>query len=161
MKIIINGNEWIADSEETPVDGHKYHLIDAEEYTQSQRNTLELLIDEWFKSGIWDYDTIDKRKFREFVKRDYGQGFDRLKYVDDKYKIIEVKTQDEIPEYVVLDFANGNKGRIQGVIKSTTSYTKKQLSNIIDNVINAMIDAGVDTKKFHDILKELNSEKIY
>lgn len=157
MKITITPEGYICDSHETPIEGHSYVLIDAEDYTQSMRNLWEALVDEWCASGKYSFvDTIDKYKFREEVKLRYGQGFDRLKYVDDNKAMVEVKSVSEIPESVLLDFRDGNPGRVFGVVKSSTKYTKKQFTAMIDKTINAMQEAGVATDKFMDIIDTIN-----
>ena len=156
MKILITETGYLVESKEVPIVGKSYILEDADDYTGKQRRTWEALVDEAYKSGKFSYDTMDIHKFREHIKLDYGEGFNRLKYVNDKFQMVEVKSQSEIPDYVALDFGNGNRERIQGIIKSTTAYTKKQFVRMIDNTINAMLEFGVDSKRFQDILEGLD-----
>lgn len=155
MKILITETGYITESHEKPIVGRRYWLEDDEEYTQPMRNLWESLVDIAYKSGTFDYDTIDKYRFREHIKKDYGEGFNRYKYVDDNFKMVEVKSLDEIPEYVLEDFNNGNSERILGVMKSTTAYTKKRFSKLIDNTINAMQEREIDTPKFRDIIETI------
>lgn len=160
MKIlIIDENNYLCSSNEKPLNQRSYYLEDAEEYTPPMRRLFEALVDIAFKSGLFSYDTMDIHEFREHFKLDYGEGFSRLKYVNDKNQMVEVKHRDDIPDYVALDFANGNRERIQGIIKSSTAYTKKQFTRMIDNTIDAMHNVGVDSKKFADIIEEITREK--
>lgn len=159
MKILILSDGYSPASEEAPIEGRTYYLEDAETYTAPMRKLWEALIDEWFKTGLYDYDTISIHRFREHIKMDFGEGFDRLMYADEidgRVQMVEVKSTDEIPEHVMLDFADGNRGRVQGVVKSTTRYTKKQFSRLIDNTINAMQDRGIDSPKFRDIIETIS-----
>ena len=159
MIILITETGYLPETNEMPIPGHKYYLEDASEYTPPMRRLWESLVDIAFKSGLFSYDTMDISEFREHFKLDYGEGFSRLKYVNDKNQMVEVKHRDDIPDYVALDFANGNRERIQGIIKSSTAYTKKQFTRMIDNTIDAMHNVGVDSKKFADIIDEITREK--
>lgn len=156
MKILITETGYITESHEKPIVGRRYWLEDDDDYTENMRRLWESLVDIAYQSGTFSYDTIDKYRFREYIKKDYGQGFDRYKYVDMNFQMIEVKEIDEIPMYVLEDYNSGNKQRIQGVIKSSTAYTKKQFSNLIDNTIKAMHERKIDTPKFRDIIETIN-----
>lgn len=137
--------------------GKNYILYDADNHTAQQRKTAHKLISIWFKSGLWNYDTLDYAEFRDHLKKDYGEGFDRYQYADDNYNIIRVKDIAEIPEYILNDLQD-HPLRVKGVLKSFTRYTKKQVMEFIDNLINAMISAGVNSKEFSDLMGGLNSE---
>lgn len=159
MKIMIgDGGMWIPKSEEMPIPGRSYYLHDADEYTPPMRALWEALVEIAFRSGEFSVDTIDKGSFRSWVKRRYGEGFDRLRYVSEN-KMIEVKTVEEIPEGVLMDFSSGNSSRILGVLKSTTRYSKRQFLRMIENTISAMIERGIDTPQFRDIINEMSRKK--
>lgn len=159
MIILITEAGYLPETNETPIPGHRYYLEDADEYTPPMRRLWESLVDIAFKSGLFSIDTMDIYEFRENIKLRYGEGFARLKYVNDKNQMVEVKHRDDIPDYAALDFANGNRERIQGIIKSSTAYSKKQFTRMIDCTIEAMHDVGVDSKKFADIIDEITKEK--
>ena len=159
MKITITDNGYISQSPQTPIPGKTYYLEDADAYTPPMRKLWESLVEIAYRSGQFSVDTIDKYRFRNWVKLTYGEGFYRLRYVSDQKEMIEVKSADDIPDNIVLDFEAGNKKRILGVLKSTTKYSKKQFRRMIDNTISAMIDRGIDTLEFRDILTEVKNEK--
>lgn len=120
------------------------------------RRLWEAMVNIAFESGKFHYDTIDKYKFREFIKRDYGEGYSCIWYIDNAYRRVECENAWEIPRYAVLDFMDGNTNRLGGSIMSSTLYTKKQFSRMIDNTINAMHENKVTTPKFFDIIEEIN-----
>jgi hypothetical protein len=159
MTILITPDGYVCESEETPQEGKRYILYDADEHTWSQTKTVHALIGVWFKSGLWDYDTIDYVRFRDFVKKDYGAGFSHYEYVTDSLGMERVKTLVEIPQEILDDFSNGNSRRIKAVLKSFTDYTKKECMAMIDNLINVMTERGVDTPKFRDIMRGLEDEQ--
>jgi hypothetical protein len=45
-----------------------------------------------------------------------------------------------------------------GRLKSWAAYTKKERKETIDRVISAMIQSGVQTKKFYEIMEGLQNE---
>lgn len=160
MKIMIGaGGTWIPKSEEMPVKGETYYLENADDHTPPMRRLWESLVDIAYRSGEFSADTLDRTRFRSFMKKNYGEGFDRLRYVDSEHRIQEAKSVDDIPDDVILDFNAGNTKRIMGVLKSTTRYTKRQFSRMIDCTINAMIERGIDTPRFRDIVEEISKEK--
>ena len=127
---------------ENPIVGKWYTLEDATSHTDAQRKAVHALIQEWFKSGLWSYDTLDFAEFRNYVKRDYGVGFIKVSRKSLGIKNSHLYLPDEIE-----------------VLKSFSLYTKKEVQSFCDNIINAMIHAGVDTKKFHQIIDGMSSEK--
>lgn len=155
MKILILEDGYIAESHEKPIPGRRYILEDAEEHTDAQRKAAHALINEWYKSGAWDYDTTEYNVFRDYVKKDYGAGFSHYEYVDDKYCMHRVASVDDVPDYVLDDFNGGNRGRIKGVLKSFTRYKKKEVQGLIDKLLDVMISRGVNSAKFQDIVLSL------
>lgn len=159
MKILITGDgEFLRDSHEHPKVGRRYYLLDAETYTQPMRNLWEALVTEAFKSGKFSYDTLDRKTFREYIKRDYGPPH-TWEYVAMDYRIVECNRLEDIPADVALDWSKGNTSRIRVVDRSSTSYSMSEMYQMIDNTINAMYDHGVSTPKFLDIIEEINREK--
>jgi hypothetical protein len=92
-------------------------------------------------------------EFRDRVKRDLGAGFASYKYVEETPEGLrwgECLTREKIPETV----ARGKDGRklVAGKLKSWADYTKKERRETIDRLISAMIQAGVNSKKFDEII---------
>lgn len=142
---------------ELPEVGKYYTLEDAVNGTLAQNRTFHALTLEYFKSGQSSYDADNYADFKNQIKRHLGEGFDLFIYVtvnDDGIPVIkEATTQNDIP----VDVKNSAlfKDQIRGKLKSWSDYTKKQRKKCIDNVISEMLQAGVNTKKFEEILKGL------
>ena len=95
------------------------------------------------------YGHFDYEKFRGYIKRDYGAGFESYVYATPE-GIKVAHAYIEIPE----DYRNPQYA--MGRLKSWASYTKKERKETIDRVISAMIQSGVQTKKFYEIMEGLN-----
>lgn len=163
MKILIlPGEKYQPCSTDKPKDGFWYNLEPAEEHTDSQHKTAEALITEYWKSGIHPkYGGDEYSTFRDKMKRDLGAGFASYIYADivnKKPKIFDVKSVEEIPEHIRLD--PDMKSMIRGKLKSLTRYTKKELANFIDNLLNDMVAAGCNSKKFQEICQGLKDNEL-
>lgn len=151
---------------ELPVVGAYYTLEDAIDGTAAQNRTFHALVMEYFNSGQSSYNADNFADFKNMIKRHLGAGFDGFLYAELKkdyqgnYTAVlkEAKKKENIPGYIRED--PEMKQMIRGKLKSWSDYTKKQRKNCIDNVINEMIIAGINTKKFQEILKGMNYELI-
>jgi hypothetical protein len=136
-------------------EGAYYYLEEATNGTEAQRRTREPLIKEYWKSGLHPkYGGDSFADFREKMKRDLGEGVDKYIYgfiLNGKPKTKEVKDKSEIPKDVMDDPERSEN--IMTKIKSFTNYTKKQQARFIDNIIDDMKAAGVNSKKFDEILE--------
>lgn len=130
-----------------PEIGRKYSLEDATEGSLAQGKAFHALIQEYWKSGAHSYncDTFDR--FRDLIKRDLGAGFESYVYADEN-GIHKVKTIEEIPESVAITHKMGK-------LKSWVDYSRKQRRETIDRVISEMLQAGVNTRKFQEIIQGL------
>jgi hypothetical protein len=161
VNILVTGNDM-------PEVGRYYNLEDAIEGTAAQNRTFHALTMEYFKSGHSSYDADNYADFKNQIKRHLGQGFEGFVYIDTvvnknrdggaHYKMYDVKKLDEIPLYIRED--SHMKDMIRGKLKSWSDYTKKQRKNCIDNVINEMLQCGINTAKFQEILKGMNYEMV-
>ena len=151
MIIQITPDGFIPVSGDVPEIGRKYSLEDATEGTLAQGRAFHALIQEYWKSGAHSYqcDTFDR--FRDLIKRDLGAGFESYVYADET-GIHKVKKYEDIPAIVPLSHRMGK-------LKSYANYTKKERRDIIDRVISEMIQAGISTKKFNEILSGLEGYK--
>ncbi len=145
---------------ELPEVGHYYYLESATEGTSAQNKTFHALTMEYFKSGQHSYNADSYDDFKNQIKKSLGAGFESFVYIDkvldndavgDHYKMFDVKTKEDIPDYILNN--SYMKDMIRGKLKSWSCYSKKQRKNCIDNVINEMLQAGVNSKKFEEILK--------
>ena len=95
-----------------------------------QNKLFHALITEYYISGLHSCDSWQALKNQ--MKYQFGEGF--------------VQT---------LTLADGEK---YGILKSLADYSMSELSRLTDNVIADMIMVGVNSKKFDEILKEINFE---
>ena len=153
IKILITETGYLSQSEEQPEIGKSYILEDANEGSGKQNRAWHSLAMEYFKTGMHSYDVSSFKELKEFLKRDLGEGFEKYIYVDDAGHINDVKTVEEIPDSIRN--SDDSKQRIRGKLKSWTDYTMRQRKRAIDNLIAEMLQAGVNTKKFQEILRGL------
>lgn len=148
---------------DSPEVGKYYLLEDAVSGTLAQNSLFHALTMEYWRSGQHSYNANSYGDFRNQIKRKLGQGFEKFIYGDvvqdkrtGKYSpvIREVKKKEEIPLYIRED--PNFKNMVIGKLKSWTEYTLKQRKNCIDNVITEMLQAGVNSKKFQEILKGID-----
>lgn len=175
MKILILENDqYMSSSKDTPVVGRYYSLEDAISGSRALNNTFHALIDclyIWMlkednfvhdNNGIiYDFRCANKAELKNIFKQRYGAGADHYEFVDMDYKMVSIKDRLLIPVYVTEDFMNGNKQRIKQILKSWSQYTHKQQHKLVDTLINIMDHIGVDSKKYFIILdgmKENNNE---
>ena len=143
---------------ELPEVGSYYFLEKSEGGTGAQNKAFHALVLEYWRSGMHSYDAHSYADFRNMIKRHLGEGFESYLYIDHVTKdhpfFVEVKSSADIPQFV-KDAHSYKKDMIRGRLKSWSDYTKKQRMNTIDNLIAEMHQAGVNTKKFQEILEGL------
>jgi hypothetical protein len=121
--------------------------------TERQNKVFHALVGEYFRSGCHSYPARSYDEFRNHIKKNLGAGFESYVYIaesPDGFTWGETKHFKDIPANVALD-KNGKK-LIKGKLKSWADYTKKERTETIDKLIAEMIQAGVNTKKFNEIL---------
>lgn len=147
-------------SGELPDVGAYYFLEKAEGGTGAQNRAFHSLLMEYWRSGMHSYDSKGFDDFKNQVKRHLGAGFEAYIYVDMENgvpKIRDAKTIEEIPDYIKTD--PEFRDIIRGRLKSWSDYSKKERKSTIDNLITEMIEVGVNTKKFQEILSGLEEGK--
>ncbi len=159
-------------SGDLPEVGGMYYLECAKSGTQEQNKLFHALVLEYFKSGMHSYDISSFEELKNCIKKTLGAGFEAFVYVAmEKYLyegygkkeeqgerpiIKDAKTYKDIPKYIRED--PELKKQARGRLKSWSKYSKKERTSTIDNLITEMIEAGVNTKKFEEIIKEIESE---
>jgi hypothetical protein len=143
MTILITEDGYIAEGKQPEV-GKRYYLTDAESGTEAQNKAFHALVQEYFKSGCHSYTCSSWQELKDFIKRDMGAGFESFVYADES-GMHEVKTKEEIP-------AGTPRTHIRGKLKSWGKYTKKERRETMDLLISTMIQVGVNSKKFNEIL---------
>jgi len=157
MIIQITPDGFIHLSGDAPEVGRKYLLEDATEGTQAQNRAFHALVQEYFTSGCHSYNAKTWLELREYIKRDLGAGFesfvvatpDGIKKAATKAEAVEILKAfgiDEVNRYAL------------GKLKSWADYTKKERKKTLDRLISEMIQAGVQTKHFFEILEGMNDQ---
>jgi len=142
---------------EVPEEGHYYTMEDAATGTGAQNRTFHSLVQEYWRSGQHSYDADSFMVFRNMIKRNLGAGFESFIYadvVDLKPVIHDVKNYDHIPKYIRKD--PDMKQMIRGRLKSFSTYTKKERKEVIDRLIAEMDQAGVNSKKYQEIIQGMD-----
>lgn len=146
---------------ECPELGHKYQLESLQDGTLAQNSLFHSLLTVYYNSGQHNEDKISFYDFREKIKRDLGAGFKSYIYVEivDKKPVIRhVKKKEDIPEEIRRD--PQMKSMVLGKLKSWSDYSKKQRMKTIDNLISEMLQVGIKSKKFEEILQGIDYEII-
>ena len=144
MIIQITPDGYIHLSGDAPEVGRKYAVEDATDGTQQQNRAFHPLVMEFFGSGCHSCICSSWQELKDFIKRDMGAGFESFVYADES-GMHEVKTKEEIP-------AGTPRTHIRGKLKSWGKYTKKERRETMDLLISTMIQVGVNSKKFNEIL---------
>lgn len=135
--------------------GRYYNVEPAFDGTSAQNRAFHALLSEYWRSGCHSYAAGSFDQFKDFIKRDLGAGFDSYVCIirrEHGYSWAEYKSREEIDQDIVARDSDG-RPMIRGKLKSWSDYTKSQRRNTIDNLIAEMHQAGVNTKKFHEILQ--------
>ena len=155
--------QLLVQDSEMPEVGHYYFLESATEGTGAQNRLFHSLTMEYFKSGMHSYNADNYQDFKNQIKRKLGEGFESYVFIDMVFdgkathpKMFEVKKLEEIPDHIKLDIHMNDM--VRGKLKSWSNYTLKQRKKCIDNVITEMLNAGVNTKKFEEILKGIEHD---
>jgi hypothetical protein len=159
MKIeILPGNRYASASSDLPEVGRKYYLADAMEGSLDQGAAFHALVQEYWKSGAHSYKADNFADFRDQIKRDLGAGFDKYYYVllvDGKPEYRIVKKESDVPASILND--PDKREMVCGRLKSWADYSMKERSETISGLIAEMVQVGVNTKKFHEILEGLEA----
>lgn len=150
---VLPGNEFVTASPEAPKPGRTYLLEDAATGTGAQNRAFHALVGEYWKSGMHSYPAKNYKDFRDMIKRDLGAGFEKFVYadiVDGKPVINEVATIDDIPSRIMND--PDMKKMVKGRLKSWGDYTSKERRESLDRLIAEMIQVGVNSTHFQEIL---------
>lgn len=143
---IVAPGEYLCDSKDEPVTGCKYLLESAVSGTSAQNRAAHALMQEYWHTGLHSYPAKTFAEFRDYIKRDLGAGFESFVYATPE-GIKKAKTRDEIPaEY-------NNHQYTMGRLLSWSDYTLKQRRELIDRLIAEMVQAGVNTRKFGEIIE--------
>jgi len=102
--------------------------------TNEQNRAFHALIQEYWASGAHSYNAKNFGHFRELIKFNLGAGAERY------YSLVDSEGKPSEP-------------RILWRIKSWANYSKRERTETIDRLIAEMIQAGINTNKFNEILR--------
>lgn len=155
MKIVVTApGQFQSLSVEKPEPGMVYELSSSAEGSEAQNRAFHALVQEYWRSGCHSYTATSIMEFRNMIKRHLGAGFVAFVYAvieNGKPVIRDAKTYEDIPEAVRTD--PDLKKLVRGRLKSWSDYTKRERTETIDRLIAEMEQAGVQTKKFYEILE--------
>jgi hypothetical protein len=144
--------------------GTWYTAEPADEGTLAQNKAFHALCQEYYRSGYHSYPASTFQQFRNYIKKNLGAGFESYVYITqtpDGFTWEETRHYRDIPKNIAKD--KDGRPLIKGKLKSWADYTKKERKETIDRLISEMEQAGVQTKKFYEILtgmEQVNNEKI-
>ena len=164
----VSRNKWIKAiilGDELPKENTVYELTEIDEQTDQQRKLFNPLCRLYFDSLCYPREAVDWLDLRDQIKLKLGAGYETVRFTTSDYAIHEIpfKKKDEIPDYVRADYAKGNQARVQLILKSMSSYSKKEMQTITDSMIREMIPNGVGksckSKKFNEILEKIKFQE--
>ena len=140
MRILVTGpNSFTGDD---LVVGEEFDCVPAEDGSDRQNRAWHALLQEYWASGCHSYKARNFLHFREIIKTYLGAG-------KEKYYSLFDEAGNVLDEPV-----------IRWRVKSWARYTKKERKQAIDNLISEMIQAGVTTKKFDEILQGMEDRSL-
>jgi len=160
MRILCTGSgTYTCETGKDLIEGRYYEAVEADTPTERQNRAFHALLQEFWSSGTHSYNTGNFDEFRNFIKRDLGAGFERFKYVEETKSGLRwgsCENKLDIPNNVARDEC-GNP-LAAGILKSWSDYTKKERKETIDRLISTMIQCGVSSKKFEEIIDGMRSD---
>jgi hypothetical protein len=108
--------------------------------TSEQNKAFHALCQEYWRSGTHSYNAKNFQHFRELIKLYLGAGTERY------YSL--VSDQGEPVAEPILSWR----------VKSWANYTKRERTETIDRLIAEMVQAGVNSNKFNEILRGLEQK---
>ena len=125
------------------VPGEEYYVQPAENGTLKQNAAFHALLAEYWRTGEHSYNAKNLAHFKKIIKRQLGAG------IEVYYEIIDTDTGELLENPVI-------KRRI----KSWKHYTKKERKETIDRIISEMLQVGINTRKFHEILQGMENRNM-
>jgi hypothetical protein len=139
--------------------GRYYNIEPAETGTDAQNKAFHALVQEYFNSGCFSYEAKNWLELKDQVKKNLGAGLVYNALCVDGWRngLTWDEAQSLMAYGVVLHTAETGDFIVSGELKSWAMYTKKARMMTMDALIAEMIQAGVQTKKFEEILKGMEN----
>jgi hypothetical protein len=156
MRILITApNEFTGDD---LAPGKYYECEPADSPSNAQNKAFHALCQCFWTSGLHSYPAQSFEEFREYIKRDLGMGAEYYVYVKkDGLLRAKSKSREEAVREAAVDKAGSPVVWMK--LKSWAEYSKVQRTETIDRLIATMHQAGVQTKKFYEILEGMEKQK--
>lgn len=157
VELMGNVGKFVVESADAPIPGARYELEDYDNPTARQNRAFHALVSEYWVSGHHSSTAKHFGRFRDEIKMRLGAGFEKIVYadiVDGKAVIVECHRRDEIPARILADPDLAQI--VKGKPLSWAEYSKKQRTQTIDRLIAEMHQAGVNSRKFQEILKGMS-----
>jgi hypothetical protein len=148
MKILVTSPETFTGSNLTV--GAYYNVEPACEGTSAQNRTFHKLIAIYFRSGLYSYQANNEQELKDQIKLHIGRGVKNYVYVDNEG---HKRKSKDLPKYVMAN-KYGEK-YLWAKLYSWADYTKKQRMELIDGLIKEMLQTGVNSREFEEILQGL------
>ena len=145
-------------STDLPEPGKTYILTDAADGTLAQNAAFHALVMEYWRSGCASYPSKGFEDFRNQIKKALGAGFEAYVYAvieNGRPVILDAKEYKDIPEEIRRDPAL--KQLVRGRLKSWADYTKAERTATIGKLIQEMVEAGVNSAKFGEIVQGMEA----
>ena len=140
MKILVTGcNTFTGANLEV---GHYYNAEPINAGTSEQNKAFHALVQEYWASGAHSYNAKNFQHFRELIKLYLGAGTEKY------YSLVDEQGKPT------------TEPKISWRIKSWANYSKKERTETIDRLISEMVQAGVDTNKFNEILRGMEHKSV-
>ena len=147
---VIEPNKFIGDD---LVCGHEYEVKPCEDGTEKQNRAWHALLQEYWVSGCHSYNAKNFMHFRELIKLNLGAGVETYYSI---INVIELRNAKGLLEKAIAI----REPKIEYRVKSWSRYNKKERMESIDRLIAEMHQAGVQTKKFYEILEQLEKNSM-
>jgi len=141
--------------------GRYYYAEPADTGTGEQNRTFHALLQCYWSSGCHSYPARSFDDFKKIIKKNLGAGFDSYIYIENTENGLakgSVKTRAEVPENLAVD--KSGKQMLWGSLKSWSDYTKRERTETIDRLISEMVQAGVNSRKFSEILQGMEQNSM-
>jgi hypothetical protein len=144
--------------------GAYYEATEEGNPTEKQNRAFHSLVAAWFADGSYSYPAKTFKSLKDWVKHDLGAGSDRRVWITMRREKgregwtagkVMTRPDAEPPADAQRDFY-GNYVYVD-LLKSWSRYTKRERTETIDRLIAAMVRSGVNSAKFEEIMRGMES----
>jgi hypothetical protein len=165
MRILITApNEFIVPDNDAELKiGAYYDCEPAEEGSGNQNRLFHALLTIYFISGCFSYPAKNVEQLKMYIKKHLGSGYIY------RYKLTTGEWERNVKQsQLELDISEGKVRRDEKgeyvfdyELKSWRDYTKRERRNLIESLIAEMDMAGVQSKKYFEILEGIQKNDVW